>query len=84
MSRESVQSMLSRWFFQRSVAGSPSYIAPEVIRRKIPGKAADLYSLGVVAYFALTGKLPFSGSGAQEILRRQKSSTPMAPSTAAW
>jgi len=44
-----------------SVAGTPGYMAPEQIRdsSKVT-PAADIYSLGVVAYRALTGVLPFS------------------------
>ncbi len=42
--------------------GTPSHIAPELLRTKKPAtEASDLYSLGVVAYRLLSGHLPFVG-----------------------
>jgi serine/threonine protein kinase len=45
------------------VAGSPSYIAPEVWRGnpRILDHRIDVYSLGAIAYRALAGKVPFGG-----------------------
>jgi len=40
------------------LCGTPSYMAPEVIRKNY-GPSADLWSCGVVAYQLLTGTLPF-------------------------
>ena len=40
------------------LAGTPYYIAPEVIDENY-GKKADIWSLGVVLYFLMSGKLPF-------------------------
>jgi serine/threonine-protein kinase len=62
-----------------AVPGSPSYMAPEVIRGAVPDTRADLYSLGVVTYYALTGQLPFQGANTQQILKRHTHSTPLAP-----
>lgn len=41
------------------VSGSLAYISPEVARSQTPSAASDLYSLGVVAFEALTGSHPF-------------------------
>jgi serine/threonine protein kinase len=42
-----------------SVAGTPQYMAPEVIQGEKPTGAADLYSLGILAYVLFTGSRPF-------------------------
>jgi hypothetical protein len=46
-----------------SVLGSPAYMAPEQIQgdAQSPGPACDIYSLGVILYQLLTGRLPFDG-----------------------
>ena len=40
------------------VAGTPGFMAPEIFHGGAPTKASDVYALGVVAYQALTGRLP--------------------------
>lgn len=47
-------------------SGTPFYIAPEVINQEVT-YASDLWSLGVVMYVCLAGKLPFTGHTTQEI-----------------
>src|SRR5215216_1619369 len=39
--------------------GSPSYVAPEQVRGKLSGPAADLWALGATMYFAVEGAPPF-------------------------
>ncbi len=52
-----------------TVAGSPLYIAPEqVVHSQPPDRRADIYSLGAVAYFLLTGHPPFKGETAMEVM----------------
>lgn len=48
-----------------AIIGTPSYIAPELIRAGRPTPAADIYSLGAVAYRFLTGVPPFEGTKAE-------------------
>jgi tRNA A-37 threonylcarbamoyl transferase component Bud32 len=44
----------------KTFTGSPSFVAPEVIARKYD-HMCDMFSVGVTAYFLLTGMLPFDG-----------------------
>ncbi len=48
------------------------YRAPETLDGRIPTVAGDVYSLGVVAYQLLTGKLPFSGDTERAFLKAQR------------
>jgi eukaryotic-like serine/threonine-protein kinase len=61
------------------VAGTPSYMAPEVMKGGDLGPAADWYAVGVVLYRALTGQLPFGLRGPAALLEKQ-TSEPLPPS----
>ena len=50
------------------VAGSPSYIAPEIWRAQPFDHRVDVYSVGAVIYRALAGRAPFSGESLVDIL----------------
>ncbi len=52
---------------QGTVLGSAHYISPEQAQGRASGPQADLYSLGIVIYEALTGSLPFTGKTPAEI-----------------
>lgn len=43
-----------------TMAGSPGYIAPEILNGKPADKSSDLYGLGVMLYELITGKLPYT------------------------
>ena len=61
--------------------GTVAYIAPEwLIGSAIDGRA-DLYSLGVLGFFAVTGQYPFHGTSVTEILRAHRDQEPPAPSS---
>jgi serine/threonine-protein kinase len=54
-----------------AITGTPEFMAPEQALGDDIDARCDLYSLGVTAYFALSGRLPFSGSNATEVLAKQ-------------
>jgi eukaryotic-like serine/threonine-protein kinase len=48
--------------------GTPGYISPEQVRGDELDHRSDLYSVGIILYELLTGRLPFSGSETMEVL----------------
>ena len=65
-----------------TVVGTPHYMSPEQASgdRNVDGRS-DLYSLGVIGYRLLTGRLPFEGDDARDVLMQHAIRPPMAPST---
>ena len=55
---------------KRGIAGTPMYIAPEVLQGMPAGPAADWYAMGVMLYQALAGRPPFTGSAHQYMLAK--------------
>jgi beta-lactam-binding protein with PASTA domain len=64
-----------------AVTGTVQYLAPEQIRGEPADPRSDLYSLGIVAYELLTGKLPFTGETAMAIAYKHLSDRVPAPSS---
>lgn len=50
------------------VTGTPQYLAPELLRGKPATPASDVWSLGVTLHELLTGRLPFAGDTAPQLL----------------
>jgi tRNA A-37 threonylcarbamoyl transferase component Bud32 len=48
--------------------GTPGYIAPEQVRGETMDHRGDLYSVGVMMYELLTGRLPFQGANGMDVL----------------
>jgi serine/threonine-protein kinase len=62
------------------VCGTPSTIAPETLRGAVVTAQADLYSLGAVGCFLLTGRPIFEAKSPMEFAVKHVSDEPMAPS----
>jgi eukaryotic-like serine/threonine-protein kinase len=64
-----------------AITGTPLYMPPEIITGEgEPDGRTDLYSLGAVAYFLLTGQAPFEGTSATHVLLAHVQTTPTPPS----
>ena len=62
-------------------AGTPAYMAPEMVMNgDAVDHRADLYALGCVAYWLLTGRMVFQGSSTVDILLQHAHAAPMPPS----
>ena len=64
-----------------SIIGTAQYLSPEQARGSPVDQTSDLYSVGVVLYELLTGKVPFTGDSPVEIAMKHISATPEPPST---
>jgi serine/threonine-protein kinase len=63
-----------------TVTGTVQYLAPEQIRGEPADPRSDLYSLGIVTYELLTGRLPFTGETAMSIAYKHLSGRVPPPS----
>jgi serine/threonine-protein kinase len=63
-----------------SIIGTAQYLSPEQARGQPVQPQADIYSLGVVLYEMLTGRVPFEGDSAVAIAFRHVSEPPTPPS----
>jgi hypothetical protein len=62
------------------IIGTPAYMAPEMARGETVDARADLYALGCVAYFLLTGEQVFSGDSVLTVISHHLQSLPVPPS----
>ncbi len=59
--------------------GSVHYIAPEQARGEAPDARSDIYSLGIVMYEMLTGRLPYVGNSDVEVAVKHMNTDPVTP-----
>mgnify|MGYP000195916382 CR=1 FL=1 len=59
--------------------GSVHYIAPEQARGAAPDARSDIYSLGIVMYEMLTGRLPYVGDTDVEVAVKHMNTVPVSP-----
>lgn len=64
-----------------SVMGTPHYLSPEQAQGFEVTTVSDLYSIGVMLYEALTGRVPFEGESAVAVAMKQVSQAPQRPSS---
>ncbi len=64
-----------------SVMGTPHYLSPEQAQGQAVTAVSDLYSIGVILYEALAGRVPFEADSAIAIAMKQVSHTPQRPSS---
>jgi serine/threonine protein kinase len=57
-------------------AGTPSFMSPEQFQGQPSTPATDIYALGVLAYQAISGSLPFSGDTVEALAREHLSAAP--------
>lgn len=58
------------------VVGSPQYMSPEQCSNQSIDQRSDIYSLGALMYFLLTGSPPFDGATVLEVLMKHSSEAP--------
>ncbi len=54
-----------------AIFGTPAYMSPEAARGAEAGTASDVYGVGALLFFMLTGRPPFTGRTATEVLLAQ-------------
>jgi serine/threonine-protein kinase len=63
-----------------SMSGTPAYMAPEMAAGEAVDARSDLYALGCVGYFLLTGSLVFEGENALQLVLKHIQTEPVPPS----
>jgi len=62
-----------------SVMGTPESLAPELLQGKLADERSEVWSVGILAYEMLTGRMPFEGGGDDELYRQIQQVDPPTP-----
>jgi eukaryotic-like serine/threonine-protein kinase len=63
-----------------TTTGTPAFMAPEIISEDAVDQRADVYALGCVAYYMLTGQLVFEADSPMKMFLQHLQATPIPPS----
>ena len=61
------------------IIGTPEYMSPEQVEAKDVDQRSDIYSLGIILYEMLTGRVPFEGDTALSVAMKHKNEVPKSP-----
>lgn len=64
-----------------SVMGTPESLAPELLQGKLADERSEVWSIGILGYEMLTGRMPFDGGGDEELYRQIQQVDPPPPSS---
>ena len=57
------------WYLD-AIVGTPNYIAPEVYKKEKINEKSDIFSIGTIIYFMLSGELPFNSENLEFLVER--------------
>jgi hypothetical protein len=74
-----LQQRTTRLTVEGGIVGTPEYMSPEQAAGRTATARSDIYSLGIVAYELLTGKVPFEGDSSLMVLNKIQNAEPQWP-----